>query len=493
MSDELNDEMSDTFELNAEMLSRYQSGYAVFKHLFEKVTKRDIKRFSILTYYDQPFHDSEDALMTSEQATIALTNWILDNQSHIIIFLDTLHNHEYNLSTLEGFQHFMSILSGELEDYTIFRLGINNNVKPWLNEFPHAKLSMDWLSKHSDELAKILTDASPVMRDVSQEEAQISNFEDLYELLVEQLGPPSITDELMGKIKEAESSDVAGEALTLLTVFVSPGTAVSKGVKYLSRFMSLVKDRRKKEVQQVFQEWDDRVREGYAPEKLKEFISDDEHEQLIEAIRNHRITIIFNDTKKTIYEIFAPLLIENILYDLGAQKQESEKNEEITDEANSETNENIEKSNEASQNNAIIPRVTLIYDSFINLLKYKLSTNVFDTLINQFDNFSIVPILASSEVEDKKYVTDKLADLLEDGALVFDMSYSLFDTLFKVSSMSERAWIEFLFRTIYELRNKNRIAALDYYPMRKESWSLLQVRIVHASPIKKIRKLFGIR
>ncbi len=493
MSDNLNEKPPDTVELNAEMLSKYQSGYAVFKHLFEKVTKRDVKRFSILTYYDRPFHDSEDALMTSEQATIALANWMLNSNSHIIIFLDTLHNHEYNLSTLKGFQQFMSILSEGLSDYTIFRLGLNNEIKPWLNEYPHAKLSLDWLSKHSDELAKILTDASPVRRDVSQEEAQIENFEELYELLVEQLGPPSISDELIGKIKEADSSDVAGEALTLLTVFVSPGTAVSKGVKYLSRFMSLVKDRRKKEVQQVFQEWEERVRMGYTPEKLKEFINDEDHNQLIEAIRNHKVTIILNDTKKTIYEIFAPLLIENILYDLGAELPES------TTETNDEDNAQLDapeetENNTESLNNEVLPlHVTLIYDSFINLLKYKLSTSVFDELITKYVNFSLVPILASSEVEDNQYVTDKIADLLEDGALVFDMSYTLFDTLFKVSSMSERAWIEHLFQNIYELRNKNRIATLDYYPIRDEAWTLLQVRIVHASPIKRIKKIFGIK
>ena len=156
----------------------------------------------------------------------------------------------------------------------------------------------------------------------------------MIEVLVEKLGPPSLTEEVMGKIRSTEASEYAGEAVGMMTVFISPATAVSRGVRYLGKFMSMVKDCRKQEVKDVYQEWTDRVKRGYSEEKLKRFFdeSPDFNSGLVEAVASFKPVLIILETRGTLYDLFLPLIIQHLVEEIGfipphrrPRKQEDDK------------------------------------------------------------------------------------------------------------------------------------------------------------------------
>ena len=251
-------------DIDEESIPRYKRGYEWFSHLANsEMSRRPWRRMGIFSFYDAPFAESDLLYLSPKQVMLTLAKIAKSKESGLVLVVDAMEKGEMGLSTEPGFDQFMEIFDGLFPDSSKFYFGSKDSSRTWLHEYTTLKIPLQWLVKRPNVFAEVLSDASPVGENIGPGDASFEDFTGMIEVLVEKLGPPSLSEEVLGKIRSTEASEYAGEAVGMMTVFISPATAVSRGVRYLGKFMSMVKDRRKKEVKDVYQEWTQRVKDGY--------------------------------------------------------------------------------------------------------------------------------------------------------------------------------------------------------------------------------------
>jgi len=377
----------------------------------------------------------------------------------------------------------------------------------------------------------VLSDASPVGEVIGPADASFENFPGMIEVLVEKLGPPSLTEEVMGKIRSAEASEYAGEAVGLMTVFISPTTAVSRGVKYLGKFMSLVKDRRKQEMKEVYQEWTERVEKGYSEENLRKFFDDSaEFESgLIEAASSFKPILIVIETRSTLYDLFLPLVLQHLVEEIGyipphrrprkiEDKKKKDKHkkdideEDMTYESLEEISEEdlppvtdqliqsiIEKEDELTRTDIEIsedefegkPETILFLDAATHLSKFNRSFKFALNIPEKFPNISV----ATSFFTDREKITTTLQEgvmeYMKERALIFDLHPSLFDIATSRMPVSRKAWLNGKLQEMEKIRSEGEVAFLEYASDEESKWSLRVVEKPEIEALTRIRRWFG--
>jgi hypothetical protein len=241
-------------------------------------------------------------------------------KNHALVFVvDSLERGEMGLSTKAGFDQFIEIFDGLFPDSKKFYFGSKDSERTWLHEYPSLKIPIEWLVSRPNIFAEVLSDASPIGEITRPGDASFEDLAGMIEVLVEKLGPPSLTEEVITKIRGADASEYAGDAASLLAAFVNPAIAVTRGVKYLSKFMDLVKDRRKQEVKDVYREWTERVASGYSEENLIKFF-EREPESMVEfldGVTNLKSVLLITETRGTLYDLFLPLVLQHLVEQIG--------------------------------------------------------------------------------------------------------------------------------------------------------------------------------
>jgi hypothetical protein len=241
-------------QIDEESIPRYKRGYEWFSHLANsEMSRRPWRRMGIFSFFDAPFAESDLLYLSPKQVMLTMAKIAKSKESGLVFVVDAMEKGEMGLSTKAGFDQFMEIFDGLFPDSSKFYFGPKKSERSWLHEYSSLKIPLQWLVKRPNVYAEVVSDASPVGERVSPGDAAFENYAGMIEVLVEKLGPPSLSEEVMGKIRSTEASEYAGEAVGMMTVFISPATAVSRGVRYLGKFMSLIKDRRKQEVKDVYQ------------------------------------------------------------------------------------------------------------------------------------------------------------------------------------------------------------------------------------------------
>ena len=307
-------------DIDEESIPRYKRGYEWFSHLANsQLSKQNWRRLGIFSFYDAPFAESDLLYLSPKQVMLTMAKIAKKKESGLVIVADAMEKGEMGLSTKPGFDQFMEIFDGLFPDSSKFYFGPRDSKRAWLHDFPTLKIPLQWLIKRPNIFAEVLSDASPVGEIIGPGDAAFENYEGMIEVLVEKLGPPSLSEEVMGKIRSAEASEYAGEAVGLMTVFISPTTAVSRGVKYLGKFVSMVKDRRKQEVKEVYEEWTKRVTEGYSKENLLKFFDDSEDfkSPLVDAVSSFKPILLILETRGTLYDLFLPLVLQHLVEEIG--------------------------------------------------------------------------------------------------------------------------------------------------------------------------------
>jgi hypothetical protein len=307
-------------EIDDDSIPRYKRGYEWFSHLANsRLSRRRWKRLGIFSFYDSPFAESNLLYLSPKQVMLTMAKMAKGKETGLVFVVDAMEKGDMGLSTKAGFDQFMEIFDGLFPDSSKFYFGSKESDREWLHEYSSLRIPLNWLIKKPNVLAEVLSDASPVGEKVGPADASFEDFAGMIEVLVEKLGPPSLTEEVMGKIRDTEASEYAGEAVGIMTVFVSPATAVSRGVKYLGKFMNLIKDRRKQEVKEVYSEWTERVKNGYSEENLKRFFDDspDFNSGLIEAVASFKPVLIILETRGTLYDLFLPLVLQHLVEEIG--------------------------------------------------------------------------------------------------------------------------------------------------------------------------------
>ena len=335
----------------------------------------------------------------------------------------------------------------------------------------------------------------------------------------------------MGKIRSAEASEYAGEAVGLMTVFISPTTAVSRGVKYLSKFMSLVKDRRKQEMKEVYQEWNDRVKKGYSEENLRKFFDDAEDYQsgLVEAVSSFKTILLITETRGTLYDLFLPLILQHLVEEIGfippyrrprtiedLKKHESSKQEYYDDEMNYEALENIEDEDLPPVTDKLIqtmidkedklpsttldisedeyegkPETILFLDAATHLSKFNRSFKFALNLPEKFPNMSVAASFFTDREKISPALQDGVLEYMKEKALIFDLHPLLFDQATSRIPISRKAWLNGQLQEMEKIRSDGEVAFLEYTSGQDRCWALRIVEKPEMEALTKIRKWFS--
>ncbi|MHA1907635.1 MAG: hypothetical protein ACW98Y_10110 [Candidatus Thorarchaeota archaeon] len=513
-------------EVDEESIPRYQRGFEWFSHLINtQMSDRPWKRLGIFSFYDAPFVASKRLYLSPKQVMAILAKQSKKKEAGLVFVADALERAEMGLSTKQGFDQFMEIYDNMFPDAVKYYFGPKESDRTYMHNFTSLKIPLAWLVTRPNRFAEVISDASPVGEDVGPGDASFENFEGMHEVLVEKLGPPSLTEEVLGKIKSTEASEYAGEAVGMMTVFISPATAVSRGVKYLGKFVSMVKDRRKAEVKEVYQEWTERVTDGYSIENLRKFFDEDpEYDSgLSNAVADYKPVLLITETRGTLYDLFLPLVLQHLVEDIGYvapkyRKRRKPKPEETISEDDSEFEEDSLIFEDISDDN--LPPVTdqliqsmieqhkaditddieisevefegkpetiLFLDAATHLSKFRRSFKFALGIPEKYPNMSVAASFFTNRDAITKTLQEGVLEYMSERALVFDFHPTLFDIATSRMPISRKAWLQVRLQEMERLRSEGGVAFLEYYsPARPREWNL---RVVEKPDISAVRRL----
>ncbi len=519
-------------EIDDDSIPRYKRGYEWFSHLANaELSRRSWRRLGIFSFYDAPFAESDRLYLSPKQVMLTMARMAKVKETGLVFVVDAMEKDEMGLSTRAGFDQFMEIFDGLFPDSSKFYFGPKESDRDWLHDYSSLRIPLNWLIKRPNVFAEVLSDASPVGERVGPGDASFEDYEGMIEVLVEKLGPPSLTEEVMGKIRSTEASDYAGEAVGMMTVFISPATAVSRGVRYLGKFMSLVKDRRKQEVKDVYLEWTERVKRGYSKEKLKRFFdeSPDFDSGLVEAVASFKPVLIILETRSTLYDLFLPLVLQHLVEEIGYipphrrsrkkvedKKKKGKKEEDWESEALSyESVETIEVDDLPPVTDQLIqsvisqdkvvtgteldisedefegkPKTILFLDAATHLSKFSQSFRFALNIPEKYPNMSVAASFFTDREKINQALQEGVLEYMKERALIFDLHPALFDMATSRIPVSKKAWLNSRLQEMEKIRSEGEVAFLEFSTSDETKWALRVVEKPEMEALTKIRSWF---
>ncbi|MHA1135952.1 MAG: hypothetical protein ACTSSE_05640 [Candidatus Thorarchaeota archaeon] len=519
-------------EIDEDSIPRYKRGYEWFSHLANaSLSKKEWKRLGLFSFYDAPYAESDLLYLSPKQVMLTMAKIAKKKESSLIFVVDAMEKGEMGLSTKPGFDQFMELFTGLFPDATKFYFGPKDTEREWLHKYPSLKIPLSWLSKRPNVFSEVLSDASPVGEVIGPADASFEDFPGMIEVLVEKLGPPSLTEEVMGKIRSTEASEYAGEAVGLMTVFISPTTAVTRGVKYLGKFMSLVKDRRKQEMKEVYLEWTERVQKGYSEENLKKFFDDspDFKSGLIDAASSFKPILLVIETRSTLYDLFLPLVLQHLVEEIGyipphrrprkiedKKKKDKKKKDYDTDEMSYESIEGIteedlppvtdqliqsmiEKEGDTSKFDIDIsedefegkPETILFLDAATHLSKFNRSFKFALNIPEKFPNMKVAASFFTDREKISTALQEGVLEYMKERALIFDLHPALFEISTARMPVSRKAWLIGELQKMEKIRSDGEVAFLEYVSEQDRKWNLRVVEKPEIEALTRIRRWFG--
>ncbi|MGY5860916.1 MAG: hypothetical protein RTU09_00885 [Candidatus Thorarchaeota archaeon] len=517
-------------EFDEESIPRYMRGFEWFSHMTRTtMSERPWKRLGLISFYDAPYAESERLYLSPKQVMVSMAAQAKTKNHALVFVVDSMEKGEMGLSTKAGFDQFIEIFDGLFPDSRKFYFGAKDSERSWLHEYSSLKIPTEWLIGRPNVFAEVLSDASPIGENIRSGDAAFEDIAGMIEVLVEKIGPPSLTEEVLGKIRGTEASEYAGEAAGLLAAFVNPAIAVTRGVKYLGKFMDLVKDRRRQEVKDVYKEWTERVTSGYSEENLTKFFEREPESmsEFLDGVTNLESVLLITETRGTLYDLFLPLVLQHLVEQIGyipphrRPRRESELvkadvEEEWDDQSMSyedlERIEDIElppvtdqliqtvidKQGEIIRAEIEIsedefegkPETILFLDAVTHLTKFRRSSRFALNIPEKFPNMTV----AASFFTDRENVSNALAegilDYMSERALVFDIQPGLFDLVTANMPVSKKAWLQMQLQEMEKLRSDGGVAFLEYYRPSKGQWELRSVEKPDTGVLGEIRSWF---
>ncbi|TFG10105.1 hypothetical protein EU538_02880 [Candidatus Thorarchaeota archaeon] len=490
-----------------ESIPRYKRGYEWFSYLgHEQLRGRPWRRLGIFSFYDAPYAESDLLYLSPKQVMLTMASLSKKKESGLVFVVDSLEKAEMGLSTPKGFSQFMELFDESFPGAEKFYFGPKDSDRDWLHEYQTFRIPLAWLITRPNIFAEVLSDASPVGEDIGPADASFEDFHGMNDVLVEKLGPPSLTEEVMGKIKSTEASEYAGEAVGLMTVFISPTTAVSRGVKYLGKFMGLLKDRRKQEVKEVYEEWEDRVKKGYSIEKLRKFFDEDPDYKsgIQEAVEAFKPVLLITETRGTLYDLFLPLILQHLVEEVGylpphlRRKRAPAPEEEETAEADWDTDSlryesmdsgqigHIEVESDENREDLVMktdievsedefegkPETILFIDAATHLSKFNRSFEFALNIPEKYPNMSVAASFYTNREKISDALTQGVREYMSERALVFDLHPDLFDLTTSNVPITRKAWLMGRLQEMEKMKDEGGCGFLEYYEPDRHKWKL---------------------
>ncbi len=502
-------------------ISRYRRGFDWFLNVVRNNMRgRPWRRLGIFQYADTPYIDNSLLYLSPKQVLLAMASEVKREDTSIVMILDALHAGEMGLHTRMYFEQFVELFDSIFPGATKFYFGPKASERTWLHGYPSLKIPLQWLISRPNRFAEVLSDASPVGENVSPADASFENLAGMAEVLVEKLGPPSVTEEVLSKIKHVDPSQYAGDAVDIVTFFVSPGSAVTKGVKYLGKLVGIMRDRRKQGIKEVYSKWNEYVRTSYTEENLREFFDESSNEsELIQAVNSHSPVLIVSETRDTAFDLFLPLVLQYLVEQVGylppelrprseeevdssssSPKSSEDEHDEsdisgpasdehMTDDTASTSVYEAAESTESTAKFDGLPQIVMFLDEATHLSKFSRSFNFAIDLPERYPNISVAASFFTETDQTRPHLREGVIKYLSERALVFDLHPHLFDEVTGNIPVSVKAWLIGELQKMEQIHTSGRIAFLEYYSKDIKKWTLRVVDRPEALPVRTIRGL----
>ncbi len=503
------------------------------------MSNRPWRKLGLFSYYDAPYFDSESLYLLPKQVMVAMAKEAAGEDRTVVFVMDALEQGGMGFSTEADFRQFMALFDQVFPDSAKFYFGAGDSGNAWLHALERLKIPASWLVKRPNVLAEVLSDASTTGEDLGPGDVSFEDMSGLHDVLVEKLGPPSLTEEVFDKVKKVVASktrgigasDYAGEALGLL---VSPGTAVTQGVKYLGKFMSTVKDRRKKEVKDVYLEWRQRVVSACSAENLGKFIESAPNYSsgLAEAVSQKKPVLVITETRATLFDVFLPLLLQNLMDEIGyvppskrprahtegeeptsrGTEEEQQEGQASADGEMTHVDESelppvtgrlmmtmIEEAGAGTEPQAAArddsfggkPKAIILLDAATHLSSFKRSFKSVLRIPERFPNMSVAASFFTNKETIGNALQEGVLEYMGDRALVMDLNPAQFEAVTSKLPMTKKAWLEDRLREMAGMTSEGGGAFLEYYASADEPWALRVLKKPKSSLAKTVRRWLG--
>ncbi|MGY5876818.1 MAG: hypothetical protein RTU30_13800 [Candidatus Thorarchaeota archaeon] len=486
-------------------VSRYMRGFKEFSKIVNSKISDDWNRLGIFTFYDSPYSDNDELYLCQKQAIISFAEQAKKRNQAVVLLIDALEGGPLGLDSPQGFRQFIQLFDSIFPNSVKLYFGPRNSDRKWLHDLDTMRIPLSWLIKRPNIFADNLSDASPIGEDIGPGDAGFDDLATMIEVLTEKLGPPSLTEEVLGRIRGAETDEYAGEAAGMLASLINPATAVSRGVKYISKFVTLLKERRREEVKEVYEEWRARVVAAYSEDNLKKFFDDDPESQsiLVKAVEESIPVLVILETRDTLYDLFLPLVYRHLVEEIGyipphkrrrkkpKPGEEPESSDWIDQSAPDEdivsdsdlppvTDQIIqdlldEGEQEPSPYKTSIefegkPRTSIFIDAATHLSKFRRSFRFALGIPDTYPNISLAASFFTNKENLSKTLAEGVIEYASERAVLFDLHPNLFDLITSRTPVSEKAWLQGQLKEIERNRRDGNLSFLDFMIGRTSPW-----------------------
>jgi hypothetical protein len=468
----------------------YEKGYKEFyKMIHSKLIKTPWRHFGVFSFYNAPYLDSEKIYLSDKQVLLAVASEIKTKQNSLIFLLDATDNSE-----IES-QRFIQLFRQVFPKSQLFYFGPRDSERVWLHDYQITKIPLEWLIRRPDMFARALTDSSPLGEILGPADVSFEDISEMKEVLIDKLGPPSLSGEVLGKFRDADVSEYAGDAVGIATAMINPAVAVSRGVRYLGKFVSLVRKRRQKEIKDFHNEWRLKVMSAYSEENIEKLFdtSSSTESNIIDAQSNNNPILILIETRDTLYDVFMPLVINYLIEELGYRIRDryddidSDIETILDDDLDEPSNRDLLSTTESTTHQ---PEVILFMDFGTHLANFRTSFQYILKSPDKYANISLSSSFYTNHQRVKGILSDAIQKFINSRAIIFDLHPALFDQVTTKTPITTKVWLQDCLHKMKTVQSHNAIAFLEYNSLEEENW---QMRTTHKSQrdiLARVRKLF---
>jgi len=411
----------------------FEKGYQAVSTTIASIIKDIDWRFFSIVLYEESTIQWEESVIIPEDFLISLAERLKKNKMRAVLLIDATREHELSVLNKPEFYKALFKTIG-ISDLVFTFGGSLTDLKEKYPEFPEVKIGFEKILDY-DLFSELLSNSRPIPKPVDKDEfAEVDDIESLSLFLISYLKPPTLTEELMKELQATSKYEIAGQALSSLSVILNPTAAITKGIGYALKLATFVQKRKTSAYQAYIETWRENVHKSFNMEAIKAFIGEDTIGKVKETLHENNLAIIFCDNYSTLQSIFLPFLIRELLKD----------------------EENL----------------VFLMDSITRLDRFPKFLN---SIINRVEDESIklASILPTYGFFSEAF-NDIFAKLISDRTLYFDVNSKFLDIIFKDRPLSEAGLVMRLFRKVRKSIAKNQVAFVSYDAVSDTPWEFVK-------------------
>jgi len=424
-----------------------EASKTVSKKLLEKKLSGDI---ALITYDKNIVYKSESILLTCSQILAYLAEEKALKNNRILLLLNSSGDDK---TLFEMLNQLMKIFEKEGRKSSVIVFGEPSQPQYMNQSYTSIKIDLDWLGVNPGFLTEIIRETSIKKTDFDLKKLchnkTLTSLDELSSILIKNLGPPSFIEDLSLKVEKGKSvvkMDEAGAIAAGVESFIiasSPTLLLLKGIKYISGLYNIFKHRHDENNRKFLEKWAREVSEGYSKVKLAKYFETGASNSIIKMLEENNITILLNLTVNTIYELFYPTLLYNIM------------------------------------NLIELKELKLDYVFFDNLsyfAKTEFFTQFFhEKLINKTKKFNLIVSLSTKDQVNAENLEDIIKYFSARTVIYFDISSDFLNILMGDHPLSEMAQILQSFAEMKKLKDEQILTFVYFNSSLTPSWQIIKI------------------